>query len=413
MKTFYRKHKKEIQNIKEDCQRHLLEDVIPFWEKSVPDQQYGGFFQYFDRKGRLYCTDKEGWFQGRDLYMFSALYQNIERKEEWLQAAEKGYSFLTKEVLQEDFRFLSRMRQDGTKIEGAVSIFTDFFAAEGISQFFRIQKNISKEEKELLADIIKCIFIHIQEQSVLDMEEVPEGYEKHAINFMSILITLECRKILGTEYDDKLHECIKKSLYEFASDQYEAVFEFIAVNKEKEPEGYGRIMDPGHTMESLWFAMDAGRETNHPEYGKRAERILDWVLEKCWDKEYGGFFLKTDYTGMQPESPHDTETYGGCKVQWCDKVWWVQAEGLLALGMSALLNENEKHFQYFVKQYQYIEEHFMDKEFGEWFPLLKRNGEIILDQKGFKQKGPYHVPRCLMKLMVFMERWLKSQEEIL
>lgn len=413
MGVFYREHREEIQQIKKECQKQLLEDIIPFWEERAPDQEYGGFFQFFDRKGRLYCHQKEGWFQGRNLYMFSAFYRNIEQRAKWLQAAEKGYSFLVGKAALEDGRFSFRMEQDGTKKEGAVSIFTDFFAAEGISQFLGITGKNGEEGRKLLDQIVKQIFKHLQDKNVLDMEQIPDGYEKHAINFMTILIILECRNILGTKYDEKLHECIKNSLYKFASDRYEAVFEYIAADKRKAPGECGRIMDPGHTMESLWFAMEAGIETNHPEYAKRAEKILDWVLLKCWDQEYGGFFLKTDYTGGKPQHPYDAETYGGCLVQWCDKVWWVQAEGLLALGMSALLNENKKHLEYFFRQYQYVKEHFMDREYGEWFPILKRNGEIILDDKGFAQKGPYHVPRCMMKLTMFIEMWLESQEETL
>ena len=126
--------------------------------------------------------------------------------------------------------------------------------------------------------------------------------------------------------------------------------------------------------------------------------MLDWVIDKCWDKDYGGFFLTTNLEGEKPEEPYDKEMYGGKEVLWQDKVWWVQAEGLLALGFSSVHTQNERHFEYFLKQYDYIKNNFRDQTYGEWFPLLTRDGRKIMTDKGFEQKGPYHVPRCLMKL---------------
>ena len=96
---------------------------------------------------------------------------------------------------------------------------------------------------------------------------------------------------------------------------------------------------------------------------------------------------------------------------WIRRLWWVQAEGLNALFMSSLLNENEKHFTYFKKLYTYVEKLFRDKEYGEWYSILDRNGGVVCDYKGFELKGPYHITRCLMEISTFAEKYLLSKKE--
>lgn len=59
---------KKLQRYKIFYHRALLDDVIPFWEKSdLIDKEFGGFISSVDRTGKSYNDDKSVWFQGRCL----------------------------------------------------------------------------------------------------------------------------------------------------------------------------------------------------------------------------------------------------------------------------------------------------------------------------------------------------------
>ena len=75
--------------------------------------------------------------------------------------------------------------------------------------------------------------------------------------------------------------------------------------------------------------------------------------------------------------------------------------------MSALYNENERHYDYFLKMYDYVQMYFRDKKYGEWYSILKRDGTLKWDDKGSELKGAYHVPRCLMQLTVLIKEYLQ------
>ena len=74
--------------------RDLLESVIPFWMKHSVDREHGGFFTCLDRDGSLYDDRKYMWLNGRQVWMLSRLYNEVEKRPEWLEAARGGAEFL-------------------------------------------------------------------------------------------------------------------------------------------------------------------------------------------------------------------------------------------------------------------------------------------------------------------------------
>ena len=74
----------------------LLEDVIRFWERYSIDEECGGFYTCLDRDGSVFDTDKFMWLQARQVWMFSVLYNRVEKREDWLQIAKHGVDFMRK-----------------------------------------------------------------------------------------------------------------------------------------------------------------------------------------------------------------------------------------------------------------------------------------------------------------------------
>ena len=62
----------------------LLDNVLPFWLEHSQDLEFGGYFSCLDREGKVFDTDKFIWLQGREVWMFSMLYNKVEKRQEWL-----------------------------------------------------------------------------------------------------------------------------------------------------------------------------------------------------------------------------------------------------------------------------------------------------------------------------------------
>ena len=76
-------------------------------------------------------------------------------------------------------------------------------------------------------------------------------------------------------------------------------------------------------------------------------------------------------------------------------LWWVHLEALVALSMGYRLTQNEACWTWYQTLHDYTWSHFADPEYGEWFGYLNRRGEVLLNLKGGKWKGCFHVPRAL------------------
>lgn len=131
--------------------------------------------------------------------------------------------------------------------------------------------------------------------------------------------------------------------------------------------------------------MNYAAQTENKELLEKTLNILEWSLEIGWDKEYGGMFYFRDAKNRPCE-----------QLEYDMKLWWVHNECLISTLTAYKLTGDEKYFEWFEKIHKYAFEHFADKEFGEWYGYLHRDGTVSHTQKGSLWKGPYHLPRCLM-----------------
>ena len=158
----------------------------------------------------------------------------------------------------------------------------------------------------------------------------------------------------------------------------------------------GRLLNPGHALENLWFIMDVANDMGRRDMVDDVAEIMLWVVERGWDKEYGGLFYYQDYMGY----PTD-------KLESQMKLWWVHAEAINAFLLAHKLTGRPEHLEWFKRLHDYSFEHFSDHEYGEWYGYLDREGRPVFGLKGGKWKGFFHLPRMLM----VCERWLNEMAE--
>jgi N-acylglucosamine 2-epimerase len=88
------------------------------------------------------------------------------------------------------------------------------------------------------------------------------------------------------------------------------------------------------------------------------------------------------------------------------KFWWPQNEAIIATLLAYLITGNEKYAGWHKQIHEYAYEKFLDKENGEWFGYLHRDGRVSVSLKGNMYKGPFHLPRqewvCSRFIQVFL-----------
>ena len=79
------------------------------------------------------------------------------------------------------------------------------------------------------------------------------------------------------------------------------------------------------------------------------------------------------------------------------KFWWPQTEAVIASLYAYKLTGDEKYLEMHKMANEYMYTHFPDPEFGEWYGYLHRDGTVAQPAKGNIFKGPFHIPRMLIR----------------
>ncbi len=178
----------------------------------------------------------------------------------------------------------------------------------------------------------------------------------------------------------------------YINEKYPGILETINIDGSFADTVSGRIVNPGHSLETAWFLMVEGILENNQEALEAAKRVVDTVLPIGIDEKYGGIIMFYDVLGKPiPVSGFDT-------ICWDDKFWWAQNEAIIATRMSYEIFGEEKYKKLSDELLKFCFEKYADCEYGEWYGYLHYDSTPISDVKGNLYKGPFHLPRMLMVL---------------
>lgn len=363
----------------------LLGDILPFWEKHSLDWEYGGYLTCLDREGKVYDPDKFIWLQNRQVWTFSMLCNQLEKRDNWLNIAGNGANFLAQHGRDADGNWYFALTRAGEPLVQPYNIFSDCFAAMAFSQYA-----LASGE-----DWAKDVAIQAY-NNVLRRKDNPKGkYTKTypgtrpmkslAVPMILANLTLEMEWLLSSEIlENILAATVREVMTDFLDQEKGLMYESVAPDGSHIDCFEGRLINPGHGIEAMWFIMDIARRQNDTKTINQAVDVVLNILNFAWDDEYGGLYYFMDADGHPPQ-----------QLEWDQKLWWVHLESLVALVMGYRLTGREACWQWYQKVHDYAWSHFADPEFGEWFGYLNRRGEVLLNLKGGKWKGCFHVPRAM------------------
>ena len=373
----------DFKQLAEQYKSELLDEVIPFWLEKSQDKEFGGYFTCLDRDGSVYDTDKFIWLQGREVWMFATLYNKVEKRQEWLDCAIQGAEFLKKYGHDGNLNWYFSLDREGNPLVEPYNIFSYTFAVIAFGQL-----SIATGNAEY-ADIAKRTF-----DIVLSKVDNPKGkwnkaaagarqLKSFALPMILCNVALEIEPLLEPDFLKRtIDTCIHEVMDVFYRPELGLIVEHLDTDGNLVDCFDGRLLNPGHAIEAMWFIMDLGKRLNRPELIEKAVRIALNEAEYGWDKEHGGIFYFMDRLG------HPCQ-----QLEWDQKLWWVHIETLITMLKGYQLTGNEECLKWFERVHEYTWSHFTDAKHPEWYGYLNRQGEVLLPLKGGKWKGCFHVPR--------------------
>ncbi|MGJ1409982.1 AGE family epimerase/isomerase [Sphingobacterium thalpophilum] len=364
-------------------QNQLLNDTVPFWFPKSIDSTYGGYLLMRDHDGTLIDSDKAVWIQGRACWLLSTLYNTVEARDEWLVWARSGYEFLKKHCFDSNGKMYFHVDQQGRPIRMRRYFFSETFAAIAFAAFAKAtgDQDIAAEARFLFGE---CLAYANGEKLIEPKYEPTRPMKGIGVPMIMINTAQQIRETIGDpRCDQAITDFIAQIQGDFVKDDIQCVMEQVGAAGEIIDHIDGRTLNPGHAIEGAWFILhEARHRDNDPDLINLGCRMLDYMWERGWDKEYGGILYFRDVYGKPVQE------------YWQDmKFWWPQNEAIIATLLAYLLTGNEKYKKWHQQIHDYAYDHFHDKVNGEWFGYLHRDGTLAQTAKGNLFKGPFHLPR--------------------
>ncbi|MCD6122648.1 MAG: AGE family epimerase/isomerase [Spirochaetales bacterium] len=380
---------------------HLLEDIIPFWTKYAIDWEYGGIYTGINDDGSLNTTNKYIWSNARAIYTFSALYNYVERDKKWLAIATNIFEFCLKygRIRKGSWGFL--VDRYGKMLEGDKAIQVDAFAIMGLTEYAK-----ATGDKRAI-DVALETFYTVKEKlsqpgsygtfpyPIPEKAKAHRDYFQFAFAFFNLGIYLNRADII--EEAEKKANAVMNN---FRFPEKEILLEYVSINNNQINSPAGRVMNPGHAIESMWFMIHIFEYFDDKDKVREAIETIRWAMEKGWDKEYGGLFLAIDVAGKEPVYWKHAET----------KIWWVFAEALYALLLAYEKSNESWCIDWYWKTHEWVFNHFPNKDYGEWNQKLDRKGNKINTIIALPVKDPFHLPRALILCIDILKKITKKGE---
>ena len=379
--------RKYIETWAEKYRSDLTENIMPFWLEHGLDRKNGGVYTCLDRDGSLMDSTKSVWFQGRFAFICSFAYNNVEKRPEWLEAARLTLDFIEAHCFDNDGHMYFSVTAEGRPLRQRRYVFSETFAAIAMAEYSLATGDRHWAERALKVFDDTQRFLSTPGYLAPKFEESVQ-LQSHSIIMILINVGSCLRKVID---DPKLTQQIDDSIARlkkyFIHPEFKCLLETVGMNGEFIDTNLTRTINPGHCIETSWFIMEEAKLRNWDKgMLDMALEIFDWSWDWGWDKQYGGIINFRDCRNLPPQDYSQDM-----------KFWWPQCETIIASLYAYLATGDEKYLYRHERISEWTYAHFPDDSEGEWYGYLHRDGTVAQPAKGNLYKGPFHIPRMMIK----------------
>ena len=374
--------------------RAQLGACVDFWLKNGLDEEYGGVLTCLDRTGNVFASDKSVWMQGRCGWTFARLCALYGKREEWLRASKSCIDFIEAHCVNHAAggRLYFTVTREGKPLRQRRYCFSEGFAMMANAEYAALTGDeacLARARKYY--DMVWHLNNGGEDPVGMGAKTDPETRPARALADPMIYLNMtsvmrRCDAENRALYDERARACVS-AIGLHIKPELGCTLETVRPDGQTMTDCVaGRVVNPGHDIECAWFLLEQAAYAKDPSILETAKNMFDMAVKMGWDEEYQGLFYFVDALGHPPEAyEHDM------------KLWWPHTEMLIASLMLYRDTGDETYAQWFHRAWEYSMRVFPDRDYGEWYGYLRRDGNPTLPAcKGSTYKGPFHYPRMLM-----------------
>ncbi len=396
-----------LTKLRDKYHSDLFDEFLPFMDKHIIDHKYGGFMCDADWDGTLLDTNKRIWYQGRGVWIYSFLYNNIKKDPYYLEVARKTVEWLEKTTPAPEKLWIPWFTREGKPIGNEeTEIYSDLHVAQGYTQYAKASGDMSYWDKAK-AIWKKCVDIYDNRpgygidahfyQVQINEKKRYEGVTNprivgHWMDFLTLVT-----QMLQIREDPDLEKFaaidVDAVLTKHYNPEYRLITEYLNKDYSRIEGAQGREVT-GHTLETLWMILYESVRKKDRETFDKAAKYLHHHIEVLYDYVYEGSFQ-----GLM-----DVDTYEFDMT----KALWVQDEILLGTLYTYEHTGAQWAREWYERLYRFVQEKATMKQYGHslWMIYADRKMTFV---PHFNRIGNYHHPRELMLNYLALDRMIKNK----
>lgn len=416
-----------IRKLRDELHAHLTTQLLPFWISRAADYTNGGFITHFDQHGNDVGTNEKSLIsQTRSVYTYASAHRaGYGQGNELADLARHGVDYLLNRMWDDEHGgFYWMTDRQGNVLNDQKIVYGQSFAIYCLSEY-----TLATGDPRGL-DYAQRLFDRLQKHAVDTCHggyfemftrdwtlkgPGPAGGDRKTLDvhmhlmeafttlYEASQLPLHRRKLL--EVIELLTKRIMHPEYGTGIPQFWSDWRVAPQIKFDVVWGWDRFADGGikqaaddntsygHNGEFGWLLFHALDILQLPQetYGDAFRKPLHHALTYGVDWEQGGIFVEGSHSG----AVYDRE-----------KEFWQQAEILIAFLDAYRFTGDEQYARAYENVHRFVLDKMVNKEVGEWWPLMTREGEPIWTHMGHSWKINYHTVRAVIQSIKRLDKLL-------
>ncbi len=409
--------KAEITSFLEESREHLVNELLPFWTRRLKDERYGGFITHFDKEGKDTGEDEKSLIaQTRCIYTLSSAHRAGYGNGKLGELARHGVDYLIDKMWDKEYGgFFWMTDRKGNVLNDQKIIYGHSFALYSLSEYtLATGDERGRHYAEAIFDLIqkhcvdsmyggywemflrnwslcgpgsqggdrKTLDVHMHLMEAFTTLYECTGMDVHRRKLLEVIDIL-FKRIVHPEY--------KTGIPQFFGDwsvapqiKFDIIWGWDRFSEEGQKGNATDNTCYGHNAEFAWLLLHALEilKADPDNYRKELRIIFDHTVDNGIDTEFGGVYV---------EGPHSGGVYDK------EKEFWQQAEVIIGMLDAYLMFGDKKYWDAYKNVHRFVFDKVVNKDVGEWYPLLSRRGEPIWTHMGHSWKINYHTVRAMVQ----------------
>ena len=388
----------KLKQLRATYREALLGKFIPNMDKFVVDHDLGGFMCSVNILTKeLVNTSKRAWFEGRGIWMYSFLYNNIDKNPRYLEIAKKSKDFILRLLPADGSYYISGFTKEGKPLSDKEGdIYGNLFVAEGLAEYAKASGE--RQYFDLAREIVlKAVERYDLPSFTYDYKAEQRESGPRILGHWMILLSV-CTQMLKQSQDKEIKaladRCVDAIMNRHLNPDYRLLNEALAHDfsplSDPIASEYG---DVGHGCETLAFVMNYAVFTKDASLFKKAATEFKRHVNAAWDDVYGGHFHALENVS--------TNTWS------LNKLRWLQEEILIGAMILIEHTGDQWALDCYARTEDYIRKNYVRPEYA----FVIDSGDRKMEKHTQVRAEHYHFPRQLMVGILAIDRILARGEK--